>query len=161
MYCAGQAEGPAVLQGSVAAQLPMAQARARYSGTRRSGGYARDGVLRLLPQTPRRQSQGPSCCYNRYEEGHLAGPPRCAGNPVEAMPNIMLLVQVMLLMPVGSVDCERTFLVMNLIKNDQRNKLKAAHLNCCVMVKRCRWDISNFPFRAAYHVWYAAKGRRG
>jgi hypothetical protein len=39
------------------------------------------------------------------------------------MPNIMRLAQIKLLVPVRSVDCERTFSAMNFIKDDQRNRL--------------------------------------
>ena len=66
----------------------------------------------------------------------------------------------MLLIPVGSVENERCFSLMNLLKSDLRNRLGEDHLNCCVRVKRCRFGLNDFPFNEALSQWNDMVERR-
>ena len=74
-----------------------------------------------------------------------------------------ILVQTMLLIPVGSVENERSFSAMNYLKNDQRNGLEECHLNCCARLKRCKFEMDGviFPFDVALQRWKDACDRRG
>ena len=65
------------------------------------------------------------------------------------------------LIPVGSVENERTFSVINFIKDDRRNRLEPEHLNCCLRMKRSRFTLDTFPLEAALSVWGELKDRRG
>lgn len=74
-----------------------------------------------------------------------------------------VLVQIMLLNPVGSVENERSFSAMNHLKNDQRKRLDECHTNCCARIKRCRLEINGlaFPFYMALQTWKNECDRRG
>ena len=67
----------------------------------------------------------------------------------------------MLLIPVGIVENERTFSGMNIVKNDQRNRLNELHLNDAMRVRSCRWDLESFPMSDAINYWSTTEDRRG
>ena len=79
----------------------------------------------------------------------------------EEISEIILLVHIVLLIPVGSVINERAFSAMNFLKSDLRNRLDELHLNTCMRVKRCRFDLKSFPIEAAIVGWRQMKERRG
>lgn len=79
---------------------------------------------------------------------------------VQTFSAVAILVQIMLLIPIGSVENERCFSLMNLLKNELRNRLDENHLNCAVRVKRCRFGLSTFPVDAALSHWNQQDQRR-
>ena len=79
---------------------------------------------------------------------------------METIIAISVLVQLMLLIPMGSIENERCFSLMNLLKSDLRNRLGEDHLNCCVRVKRCCSGLNDFPLNEALSHWNEMVGRR-
>eukprot|EP00899_Mesostigma_viride_P018721 jgi/Mesvir1/26850/Mv25912-RA.1 len=70
------------------------------------------------------------------------------------------LAELMLLLPLTSVENERRFSHMNFIKSDIRNRLLERHLNVAVRIFACSSSYEDMPIQAAYAVWSAEKGRR-
>lgn len=70
------------------------------------------------------------------------------------------LAQIMLVIPVGSVDNERQFSSMNFVMYARRNALQEAHLNACCRVRASGHSQSTFPFDRALQIWLGAKDRR-
>lgn len=67
-----------------------------------------------------------------------------------------------LCIPIGSVENERRFHLMNLVRTELRNRLKTDHLNMCVRVAASGKGvdaIEKFNFAAAFDIWEAAKNR--
>ena len=69
------------------------------------------------------------------------------------------LAHVLLCLPVGSVENERAFSLMNLVKSPVRNKLQEEHLNVCCRLKRSAHTLQSFPFAAAAKIFHS-KSRR-
>ena len=73
---------------------------------------------------------------------------------VERLSQYCKLAQVLLCIPAGSVENERSFSLMNLGKSDVRNRLGEPHLNVCCRLKRSHYTLQTFPFAdaaAEYH----------
>lgn len=64
----------------------------------------------------------------------------------------------LLVSPVSTVDCERGFSKMNLIKTDIRNKLCISSLENLMRISMYRCE--NFDFETAFSKWAALKSRR-
>ena len=59
------------------------------------------------------------------------------------MPQVMKLVKIMLLAPSGSVENERSFSDMIILKDDKRNSLGEQHLNDSMRAWRLLWLTSH------------------
>ena len=68
------------------------------------------------------------------------------------------LAEIMLVLPIGSVENERQFSNMNFMYA-RRNGLKEQHLNACCRVRRCPYNQKNFPVHRTYDIWASAKTR--
>jgi hypothetical protein len=66
----------------------------------------------------------------------------------------------LLVSPVSTVDCERGFSRMNLIKTDVRNKLAINTLENLLRVSLHDSDETTFQFNKAFDKWAAVKSRR-
>lgn len=73
---------------------------------------------------------------------------------------LLVHAQIMLLIPVGSVENERSFSDVNLLKSSIRNRLDEQHLNACHRVRRCRFGLGDFPYREAVTSWREKCTRR-
>ena len=56
--------------------------------------------------------------------------------------------------PIGSINCERRFSKLNLVKTKTRNRLHGAHLNTCLTITSSSKSWNTFPYEAAFGKWY-------
>ena len=76
---------------------------------------------------------------------------------------IITAVRLLLFDPTThSIEDERTFSAMNMIKSLIRSRLQEDHLNCTVRPYTMRrfFPATTFPFGAAYTRWNAKRKRR-
>ncbi|EXX52999.1 zinc finger protein 862-like [Rhizophagus irregularis DAOM 181602=DAOM 197198] len=71
-------------------------------------------------------------------------------NFINNYPNISLLVEIALIVPLSNVIVERIFLHQNLIKTKFRNKLCTENLNKHLMILINGSDVEDFDFERAY-----------
>lgn len=69
------------------------------------------------------------------------------------------VAHMVLSMPAHSVNNERAFSCMSLLKDAVRNRLGPAHLNCVMRLARSRFSLDNFPYTEAYQHWTDARDR--
>ena len=81
-------------------------------------------------------------------------------NFVNNYPNISLLVEIALIVPLSNTIVERIFSHQNLIKTKLRNKLCTENLNRHLMILINSPDIEDFDFEKAYDHWINLKVRR-
>jgi hypothetical protein len=72
-----------------------------------------------------------------------------------------ILAQIFMCIPIGSVQNERAFSQMNLIKSDLRNSLKEKHLNVAMRVRRSNHTLATLPVERIVQKWLDDKSRRG
>jgi hypothetical protein len=72
------------------------------------------------------------------------------------MKNYCVLARIMLCMPVTSVENERQFSLMNLLKDEKRNRLGSRVLNCLTRIKRSPYQVKTFPYEALLKEWLKA-----
>ena len=81
------------------------------------------------------------------------------------MPETMKLVRLIMCISVGSVQNERRFSQMTLIRSKTRNSLHQAHLNVCMRIGAAAKTFATyktFDHAAAVKVWLdTTSGRRG
>ena len=80
---------------------------------------------------------------------------------LQHMPQFAQLAQIALTFPITSVENERQFSLMNLVKNKFRNRMGEKLLNAICRIKRCSYTVENFPYREAQKEWATQKNRRG
>jgi hypothetical protein len=71
------------------------------------------------------------------------------------------LAKIALTTPTGSVENERSFSLMNYVKNERRNKLGPEALNAICRIKRSGYTIKDFPYEETIRVWKETRPRRG
>jgi hypothetical protein len=81
------------------------------------------------------------------------------------------LGEISMVMVPGSVEDERIFSWLKIIKTPLRNRLAEQHLNCCVRLATDRFfalksaaaalDREPFPFSRAIKLWLSKKARYG
>jgi hypothetical protein len=71
-----------------------------------------------------------------------------------------LIYEYMRVIPLTTVDCERHFSRMNLIKTTLRNQLEPDTLSAHMNVSLNGSGIENFDFRKAFDIWQKAKPRK-
>ena len=86
----------------------------------------------------------------------------------EYMPCITTLTSIAMVFPIGSVENERVFSMMNFLKDDWRNRMGPELLmrsmrliNALCWIKFSGYTVKSFPYEAALAVWNKAKRRRG
>ena len=62
----------------------------------------------------------------------------------QLFPNLLILMQISLIIPMTSVDCERGFSTMNRIKSKLRNKLSNYVLDRLMRISLSKFSISAF-----------------
>lgn len=75
-------------------------------------------------------------------------------------PNLSVLAKIVLVFPASSVDCERGFSTLNLIKTKTRNRLNTLHLDMLQRIKLLGGPPEKFPFAKAHQLWLHSKKRR-
>ena len=75
-------------------------------------------------------------------------------------PSVAVAAERLLVSPVSTVDCERGFSKMNLIKTDIRNKLNINNLQNIMRISMHDSDEHSFKFEEAFSKWAAKKARR-
>ena len=76
------------------------------------------------------------------------------------MSEYLKLAQIMLMCSAGSVENERLFSCMNLVKSKTRNALKSEHLNACLRLATSAHTFDTFPYKRAYEKFAGKKKRR-
>ena len=69
------------------------------------------------------------------------------------------MAKIVLVFPVGSVENERIFSTMNIVKDELRNCLGENQLNVCVRMFRSHHNHKSFPVREAMKKFLVAKKR--
>lgn len=72
---------------------------------------------------------------------------------------IHTVAHIVLSMPASSVNNERAFSLMSIIKDALRNKMGPHHLNCTMRIARSRFTLDSFPYERAYQQWASASER--
>ncbi|KAL8566900.1 hypothetical protein ACOMHN_008757 [Nucella lapillus] len=78
----------------------------------------------------------------------------------ETFPNLLVLANLALTMPLQTADCERGFSCQNAIKTARRNRLKEDNLNVLMTIKCEGGAISEYDFASAAALWKAKRNRR-
>ena len=71
------------------------------------------------------------------------------------------LAKIMITFPATSVENERHFSLMNLLKSPLRNRMGPELLNALCRIKRSQYGVRCFPYQACLGVWKKEKQRRG
>ena len=75
--------------------------------------------------------------------------------------NFADLAKIALVTPIGSVENERSFSLMNYVKNERRNRMGCEVLNAICRIKRSGYTIKSFPYEETIKVWKNVRPRRG
>ena len=75
-------------------------------------------------------------------------------------PNMCVLAQIALLIPVSTVECERGFSAMKRIKTALRNLLGEEMLEALMFLSIEAEDRARFPFEVAVRRWFDKSPRR-
>jgi hypothetical protein len=67
------------------------------------------------------------------------------------------LARLLMAFPIGSVENERPFSLMNLVHTTLRNRLDETHLNCCVRVAANKQNAHTIDTQAVHNIWFAGK----
>lgn len=76
------------------------------------------------------------------------------------IPDFAALAQIALSFPLTSVENERQFSLMNLVKNARRNRLGPPALNALCRIKRSSYTVETMPYDEVYKTWLGKKVRR-
>ena len=74
--------------------------------------------------------------------------------------NVSRLYEYIQTVPLSSVECERSFSKMNLIKSALRNSLETDTLGDLMNISINGPDFKEFPYEEAFKVWQEKKERR-
>ncbi|MCO5578402.1 hypothetical protein L7F22_032243 [Adiantum nelumboides] len=84
----------------------------------------------------------------------------CTQHWHETFPNLMKLWQILLVLPISSVPCERGFSKQNIIKNDRRQSLRVHTLEMLMRVSLLGTDAKLLDWEKVYEGWEQVKDRR-
>ena len=73
---------------------------------------------------------------------------------------IRKLAQATSVLPVTSVECERAFSAMNVVKTQLRNRMSNSTLNNLITIRTVGPPLSKFPFADVVNIWYRHSSRR-
>lgn len=76
----------------------------------------------------------------------------------EFLPNFARLAQVLLVLPMTSVENERHFSLMAFIKNNKRNRMLEPHLNICTRLFTCKHTFKTLPTEECLRQWLDPDG---
>jgi hypothetical protein len=76
------------------------------------------------------------------------------------IPEFLKLAQIMLVSPATSVDNERQFSLMKLLKSPIRNRMGPEMLNSLCRIKRSGITVQEFPYKECLEEWLKRKNRR-
>jgi hypothetical protein len=77
----------------------------------------------------------------------------------DTFPNLLVLANIALMLPLQTADVERAFSCQNLIKSSQRNRLSPESVNKLMLVNLEGPEIEKFNFGEAAAHWKAVKQR--
>jgi hypothetical protein len=80
---------------------------------------------------------------------------------VDDISEYFTLAELVMTIPIGSVENERDFSKMNLIKTDLRNRLGEKHLNTCMRIASSEYSFNTFPYPACFKLWMSKSVRYG
>jgi hypothetical protein len=109
--------------------------------------------LRGQLSTHLRESLLQSCgcsCVASWEAGMVCAIP---------LSEFVQLFKISLVFPIGSVDNERRFSLMNLIYDSLRNRLQTDHVNTCVRIASSSHTYKTFDNQASHHSWLQGGNR--
>ena len=75
-------------------------------------------------------------------------------------PNLCKLVQICLILPLSTADCERAFSTMKRVKTPLRNRLNTKTLDSLMRIRVEGPDLSSFDFELALNNWAKLRNRR-
>lgn len=81
-------------------------------------------------------------------------------NHKNVIPNLIVLAELALILPIHTADCERGFSNQNLIKSRSRNRIGDAALNRLILLSIEGKPLEEFDFIESLSVWKAQKDRR-
>ena len=69
-----------------------------------------------------------------------------------------MFLQVLLVLPMTSVENERHFSLMAFIKNNKRNRMLEPHLNICTRLFTCKHTFKTLPTEECLRQWLDPDG---
>lgn len=81
-------------------------------------------------------------------------------NHKDVIPNLIVLAELALILPIHTADCERGFSNQNLIKSKSRNRIGDAALNRLILLSTEGRPLEEFDFIESLSVWKGQKDRR-
>ncbi|MCO5592298.1 hypothetical protein L7F22_046298 [Adiantum nelumboides] len=78
----------------------------------------------------------------------------------ETFPNFLRLWQILLVLPISSVPCERGFSKQNIIKTDRRQSLKVDTLEMLMRISLLGPDAISLDWEKIYAIWEQIKNQR-
>jgi hypothetical protein len=80
---------------------------------------------------------------------------------LQYLPGFAHMARIAMSFPLTSVENERQFSFMKLVKSQTRNRLGESLLNALSRIKRSKYTVRSFPYEKAIKVWQKQKKRRG
>ena len=81
-------------------------------------------------------------------------------NHKDVIPNLIVLAELALILPIHTADCERGFSNQNLMKSKSRNRIGDAALNHLILLSIEGKPLEEFDFIDSLSVWKAQKDTR-
>ena len=81
-------------------------------------------------------------------------------NHKDIIPNLIVLAELTLILPIHTADCERGFSNQNLMKSKSRNRIGDAALNHLILLSIEGKPLEEFDFIESLSAWKAQKDRR-
>lgn len=81
-------------------------------------------------------------------------------NHKDVIPNLIVLAELALILPIHTADCEQGFSNQNLIKSKSRNSMGDAALNHLILLSIKGRPLEELDFIESLSVWKAQKDRR-
>ncbi|KAH7332329.1 hypothetical protein KP509_20G082300 [Ceratopteris richardii] len=78
----------------------------------------------------------------------------------ETFPNLLKLWQILLVLPISSIPCERGFSKQNIIKTDRRQHLKVDTLDMLMRISMLGPSCDLLNWEKIYDIWEKSKDRR-
>lgn len=82
-------------------------------------------------------------------------------NQKDIIPNLIILAELALLLPIHTADCERSFNKKKLIKSKSKKRIRATALNNLMLISIIEGKpLEEFDFVDSLPMWKAQKDRR-
>jgi len=105
-----------------------------------------------------------ACLHHTLDREALTHTVRCKTSVQRACDTVChpeaytMFLQVLLVLPMTSVENERHFSLMAFIKNNKRNRMLEPHLNICTRLFTCKHTFKTLPTEECLRQWLDPDG---